>query len=149
MDLTKIISDIQEDSCRKCKYGQALIALQHLRDESEGQAAEKASKKPTVVKPMEASGKAEKVCNKCGQVKPLDEFPKAVNCIGGRAGICSRCKYLQTVERKKKLKKASAPTSAPPEEENQKIECKLCHAPCSSLAKLASHMRLVHGSREA
>jgi hypothetical protein len=33
----------------------------------------------------------EKVCKKCGEVKPLEEFVKNKTCKNGRAGICKQC----------------------------------------------------------
>jgi len=46
-----------------------------------------------------------KPCNKCGIVKPLDDYPKNKECKDGHEGQCKECKNAHTRERMKKKRK--------------------------------------------
>jgi hypothetical protein len=82
----------------------------------------------------------ERVCKKCGDPKPLDEFVKANGCIGGYSRRCKACKSTQDEERKAK-KRGRAPGDLPifPR------ECALCRDPFSGFDKYKDHMKRVHG----
>lgn len=36
-----------------------------------------------------------KTCTKCGETKPLDQYPKHSTCKGGRAPVCRECKLIK------------------------------------------------------
>ena len=51
----------------------------------------------------------EKMCSKCGDIKPLDLFPNDPKCSGGKRGTCKDCRLTQWIP-----------------EENENIVCKTC-----------------------
>jgi hypothetical protein len=80
--------------------------------------------------------RTEKECHKCRSLKELSEFPKNAACKDGHTGTCKECTYQAAKKRHPKATQSDPTASG--------IVCKLCHAPCSSADRLASHMRAVH-----
>lgn len=52
----------------------------------------------------------EKMCSKCGDIKPLDLFPNDPKCSGGKRGTCKDCRLTQWIP-----------------EENEVLMCKICN----------------------
>ena len=106
-DYSAVILDI-EDHCGKCKIGEALRLLREIQAEF-APAVEAVHREPQkTVKvhksisksvkvqrkpsdPGDPKTRTEKACNKCGQVKPLDGYPKSKVCADGFAGTCKIC----------------------------------------------------------
>jgi len=47
---------------------------------------------------------SEKTCTKCNQEKPLEEFFKKKDCVGGRCSYCKDCKKIMSGKWRKKNK---------------------------------------------
>lgn len=56
---------------------------------------------------------ATKVCNKCGQEKPITEFQKSKSCTDGHIGQCNACVNERTRERRR-LKAVTPPDADNP-----------------------------------
>lgn len=66
------------------------------------------------VKGDSAAGQTKR-CNRCGEAKPLGDYPAAKDCAQGRAGTCKRCK----ADRKRELYR----------ERRGPKRCRVCHQP--------------------
>jgi len=87
--------------CGQCCIGQALLALRRLNAPAEPGSTRIDPHQPTSARPRTRRSKAatadatapagEKACKKCGQIKPLDAFPKNKECADGRLGSCKAC----------------------------------------------------------
>jgi hypothetical protein len=89
MDFTQAIATIQDEYCRNCRAGKALIVLKGLDEE------------PAI---PEAIPEQSKACSKCGTLQPLDNYEKHANCPDGHTGICKKCKaaYAKALYAKRK-----------------------------------------------
>jgi hypothetical protein len=153
MDYTPVILDLEARINALTMARSALIDIQN--------AGMKQSDLPITPKPVSAppaknakvpAGKGEKVCNKCGKSKPYAEFPTNKGCAHGVTSTCKECTRNRLAENTRKRyaeKKAGRPApvnhDAP---ESGPLNCKLCHAVCSTSGRLASHMRMVHGQQD-
>jgi hypothetical protein len=104
MNCEAIITELQS-RCQGCKIHAAIEALQALAETlgscdnlvavpAEPIKAQKTQEKPKQAaksgQPAQTPGK-DRVCNKCGILKLLEEFPKSKECSYGRAGVCKAC----------------------------------------------------------
>lgn len=168
MDFAKVIELIQNEHCRNCKAGKALIALKGLDER-------KAEERPTPSQPV-TSGNGQrkpaikisqlpkgkgKACKKCGQSKPLDAFPKHTQCADGHTGTCRQCINNRVRERAAKKRKESAkveetaPESEAPAARSPKqpdgnaakpFGCDKCGVRFILKTSLAEHMRMRHAA---
>jgi hypothetical protein len=151
MDYTLIIQDVEAKIKVLSDLKNAVIALLDLYGvkPSDLPITLKATSTPAVKTAKARTGKGEKTCKKCGVVKPLEAFAEHNQCRDGRLGKCRDCINQEIRARKAKRRPDPAQTltanqNAP---ESGPLNCKLCHAACSTTGRLASHMRMVHGQQ--
>jgi len=129
VNLNPVIADI-EAQCRKCKIGEAIRLLREIQAEF-GLAVQtshepkpkpaavswtiavKAPKQPRKAAKGPAGTRTEKACHKCGQVKPLEEYPKNKTCRDGHTGTCRVC-TVDRLHANYKEKHPPAPVSDKP-----------------------------------
>ena len=76
-----------------------------------------------------------KRCNKCQQIKPLDDYPKHKDCRDGHTG---RCKACGSEKARIRYHAQTAHTGPLP------FSCDVCHAKFSSRAALDDHGEAKH-----
>jgi len=110
MDYSAVIQDI-EDHCGRCKIREALKLLREIQAEFAPAVEAVHSEKPPAAKPIKADQtrtkpvrtqkkpldpgnpktRTEKACNKCGKVRPLDQYANNHTCKDGHTGTCKSC----------------------------------------------------------
>ena len=118
-----------------------------------------------------AAPKGQRTCNKCGEVKALEDFPKNHSCKEGRAGTCKQCNHarINANYAARKARKSQAPpppkrrtarqsidphtlkVAAPqdPGVTGEPLTCPFCHSPCSTPERYRSHLKKVHDKEVA
>ena len=148
MELTELIAELERKHCGSCKVGKAIAAMKELVTDSGNPVFDP----PKLYKPKSIGApgpNGEKACKKCGKMKPIGEFPKNGNCLGGHTHECNQCRRMrQNAAYHKRNSGKPALTIAKPTEESEPEfpkNCSLCNMPCSTQGRLESHMEKVHG----